>query len=63
VVSAAPLRGLAALLDRPGDPLDVVPSLGHWLYVLPDTPQSAIADDGHPKLEHTVCMKAAIRKF
>jgi 3-methylfumaryl-CoA hydratase len=50
VASAAPLRGLAALLDRPGDPLDVVPPLGHWLYFLPDTPQSAIADDGHPKL-------------
>ena len=51
VVTAAPLRGLAALLDKPivdwyrGR----VPQLGHWLYFLPQARQSMIGEDGHPQ--------------
>ncbi len=51
-VTAAPLRGLSATLDR-DDPApqrgDAVPPLGHWLYFLPQAPQSQIGPDGHPK--------------
>ena len=50
-VSAAPLRGLSALLDR-DDALPTsgtaVPPLWHWLYFLPQAPQSQIGVDGHP---------------
>jgi 3-methylfumaryl-CoA hydratase len=50
-VSAAPLRGLSALLDR-DDALPVpgtaVPPLWHWLYFLPQAAQSQIGADGHP---------------
>ena len=52
-ITAAPLAGLAATLDRgtdaeplPGSP---VPPLAHWLYFLPQTPQREIGADGHPK--------------
>ena len=51
-ITAAPLRGLSATLDRDdaqpakGTP---VPPLGHWLYFLPQAPQSQIGPDGHPK--------------
>ena len=48
IATAAPLRGLAALLDHDGAP-PIVPPLGHWLYFLPDARQSAIGDDGHPR--------------
>jgi 3-methylfumaryl-CoA hydratase len=50
VAAAAPLEGLAAMLDhetppwRPGE----VPPLGHWLYFLPRALQRDIAADGHP---------------
>ncbi|HRN74762.1 MaoC family dehydratase N-terminal domain-containing protein [Ottowia sp.] len=51
-IAAAPLRGLSATLDR-DDPAPqrgtVVPPLGHWLYFLPQAPQSQIGPDGHPK--------------
>jgi 3-methylfumaryl-CoA hydratase len=51
-ISAAPLRGLSATLDR-DDPApangDAVPPLGHWLYFLPQARQSRIGPDGHPK--------------
>lgn len=51
-ISAAPLRGLSATLDR-DDPAPqrgtVVPPLGHWLYFLPQALQSQIGPDGHPK--------------
>jgi 3-methylfumaryl-CoA hydratase len=49
VAAEVPLRGLAATLDhldppwRPGE----VPPLGHWLYFLPQAPQSDIGPDGH----------------
>jgi 3-methylfumaryl-CoA hydratase len=49
-ITAAPLRGWHALLDRPGEagcPGDNVPPLAHWLYFLPTTPQSGLGDDGH----------------
>jgi 3-methylfumaryl-CoA hydratase len=51
-ISAAPLRGLAALLDQapadtgPGTPL---PPLAHWLFFLPTHRQSEIGADGHPQ--------------
>lgn len=49
VAAAAPLAGLAALLDHdPAAPV-TVPPLGHWLYFLPDARQSAIGEDGHPR--------------
>ena len=50
-VTAAPLRGLSATLDR-DDPLPQtgsrVPPLWHWLYFLPQALQSQIGPDGHP---------------
>jgi 3-methylfumaryl-CoA hydratase len=51
VAAAAPLAGLAALLDHaaPPWPKDEVPPLGHWLYFLPRARQSDIDVDGHPK--------------
>jgi 3-methylfumaryl-CoA hydratase len=55
-VTATPYAALAATLDwpagpepqrpAPGTPL---PSLWHWLYFLPITPQSGIGPDGHAK--------------
>ena len=51
IATAAPLRGLAALLDH-GPSLAAaatVPPLAHWLYFLPDARQSAIGEDGHPR--------------
>ena len=47
----APIRGLAALLDRALDasPGSVAPPLAHWLYFLPDAPQSELGVDGHPR--------------
>lgn len=51
IATAAPLAGLAALLDHDVSPWapDTVPPLGHWLYFLPTARQSAIGDDGHPR--------------
>ena len=52
-VSAAPLAGLIATLDRAEDPVPVVgtalPPLAHWLYFLPQALQREIGADGHPK--------------
>jgi 3-methylfumaryl-CoA hydratase len=49
-VTVAPLRALAALLDR-DDPRpragDVAPPLAHWLYFLPVYRQSEAGPDGH----------------
>lgn len=47
---AGPVNRLAALLDHraPPWPADRVPPLGHWLFFLPDAPQSALGEDGHP---------------
>ncbi len=51
-ITAAPLRGLAAALDR-DDPAPVagtvVPPLWHWLYFVPQPRQSQIGPDGHAK--------------
>lgn len=50
-ITAAPLVGLSATLDRddpephPGSEL---PPLAHWLYFLPRAPQRELAGDGHP---------------
>jgi 3-methylfumaryl-CoA hydratase len=52
VVSATPLRALAATLDRDDaapQPGDAVPPLWHWLYFLPVHRQSEIGADGHPQ--------------
>ena len=52
-ITAAPVRGLSATLDRddampvPGSPL---PPLWHWLYFLPQHRQSELGADGHAKL-------------
>lgn len=49
-IALAPAQRLLATLDdrettlRPGDPL---PPLWHWIYFLPDAPQSKVAHDGH----------------
>ena len=52
-ITAAPLVGLAATLDRADAPEKsgglVWKPLAHWLYFLPRAPQSEIGADGHPK--------------
>lgn len=51
-ITAAPLRGLSALLDRDDPRQDVgieVPPLWHWLYFLPQAPQHQLGVDGHPQ--------------
>jgi 3-methylfumaryl-CoA hydratase len=51
-ITAAPLAGLAATLDR-DDPAPregtAVPPLWHWLYFLPLYRQSEVGGDGHAK--------------
>jgi 3-methylfumaryl-CoA hydratase len=46
---AAPLHRLAALFDTDAAhwPAGVLPPLAHWLYFLPDAPQSSLGADGH----------------
>ncbi|NBQ86173.1 MAG: acyl-CoA dehydrogenase [Betaproteobacteria bacterium] len=49
-ITAAPLRGLSATLDRDDPPVargTEVPPLWHWLYFLPQHRQSEISADGH----------------
>jgi len=55
IATAAPLAGLAALLDHDISPWlpGTVPPLAHWLYFLPDARQSAIGEDGHPRRDST----------
>ena len=52
-LTAAPLAGLSATLDRADDPAPQpgtpLPPLAHWLYFLPQAPQREIGADGHPK--------------
>jgi 3-methylfumaryl-CoA hydratase len=51
-ITAAPMRGLSATLDR-DDPAPQpgcqVPPLGHWLYFLPQHLQRDIGPDGHAR--------------
>jgi len=51
VVTEAPIRLLAATLDRTPGPAetDALRPLWHWLYFLPGERQSNIGEDGHPK--------------
>jgi 3-methylfumaryl-CoA hydratase len=52
-VTAAPVRALAATLDRDGTDAfagAALPALWHWLYFLPRAPRSEIGPDGHPRL-------------
>ena len=51
-VTAAPIAGLSATLDRDdASPRegDALPPLWHWLYFLPHYPQSEVGPDGHAK--------------
>jgi 3-methylfumaryl-CoA hydratase len=52
IVTAAPLTGLAAMLDR-DDPEPMpgsdAPPLAHWLYFTPVARQRELGIDGHPK--------------
>jgi 3-methylfumaryl-CoA hydratase len=51
-ITAAPLRGFAATLDRDDPPPEKgtpVPPLAHWLYFLPAHRHSEIGEDGHAK--------------
>jgi 3-methylfumaryl-CoA hydratase len=52
VITAAPVRGLSATLDR-DDPAPAagseLPPLWHWLYFLPQHRQREIGDDGHAR--------------
>ena len=52
VLTAAPVSGLSATLDRDDAPPrigTVLPPLWHWLYFLPQPRQSEIGPDGHPR--------------
>ncbi len=49
LVTAVPLRALAATLDHEDTPINVVHPCWHWLYFLPLHRQSSIGDDGHPQ--------------
>jgi 3-methylfumaryl-CoA hydratase len=53
VVTAAPVRALAATLDAPdrvsAAPGAPIPPLWLWLYFLPVAPMSGVGPDGHPK--------------
>ena len=51
-ITAAPVRGLSATLDRddaPPVPGTTLPPLWHWLYFLPQHRQSEIGPDGHAR--------------
>lgn len=52
-ITAAPVRGFSATLDREEDPVpvpgSVLPPLGHWLFFLPQHLQREIGLDGHAK--------------
>ena len=51
-ITAAPLTGWRATLDKPDGPAqdgEVLPPLTHWLYFLPRARASDIGPDGHPR--------------
>jgi 3-methylfumaryl-CoA hydratase len=51
IVTATPIKALAATLDRPEINTSTgqsIPPVWHWLYFLPTHPQSQIGPDGHP---------------
>jgi 3-methylfumaryl-CoA hydratase len=51
-ITAAPVRNLAATLDRDDAPPVAgaeLPPLWHWLYFLPGARQSELGPDGHPR--------------
>lgn len=51
-ITPGPLNRLSATLDTKEQPFtsgDVIPPLSHWLFFLPQTPQSELGADGHAK--------------
>lgn len=52
LITAAPMRGLSAMLDRndPESEHGALPPLWHWLYFLPRHQQSELGPDGHAML-------------
>lgn len=51
-ITAAPLSRFAATLDHKRPPYaagDVILPLAHWIFFLPETPQSEIGHDGHAR--------------
>lgn len=52
IITAAPMRGLSAMLDRNDPATDqwALPPLWHWLYFLPRHKQSELGPDGHAML-------------
>jgi len=44
-----PISMMQAVLNQYGQPVTELPSLFHWLYFLPITNQSELAEDGHAK--------------
>lgn len=52
LITAAPLRGMTALLDHDANALSndtMLPPLWHWLFFLTPARQSELAEDGHPR--------------
>ncbi len=48
-ISGTTAQLLAATLDRPIAPDDVLPPLWHWTHFVPTAPTAEIGTDGHPK--------------
>lgn len=51
VITEGPIARLASTLDHPTFPTPEVPlrPLWHWLFFLPQEPQSGLGEDGHPR--------------
>jgi 3-methylfumaryl-CoA hydratase len=49
-LTAAPVQGLAATLDRDASGSTELPALWHWLYFLPRARRSELGPDGHPRV-------------
>jgi 3-methylfumaryl-CoA hydratase len=52
IIAPGPLNRFMAMLDHRREAFstgDVIPPLAHWLFFLPETPQSELGPDGHQK--------------
>src|SRR3546814_13769209 len=64
VIAPTPVRMRAAMLDnddpppRAGDP---IPTLSHWIYLIPSHLPSALAEDGH-EIGSAPCMRRVCQK-